>query len=56
VKNLTPKAIRFVAEALRLLAADYERRLSATDDEDEAADLANDLGFVTAVLADVEAP
>lgn len=48
------KALDVIAESLRLHAEALEARLRDTEDEDEGADLSNDLHYLRTLLADVE--
>jgi hypothetical protein len=52
--NLSPKALRFMVEALEYRIAAYERQLEAADvTEDEAADVSNDLMFLESILQEL---
>jgi hypothetical protein len=53
--SLSPKAIRFIVEALEVQVASYKSQLEQDDlDEDRAADLTNDLMFLEALLKDLK--
>ena len=53
--SLSPKAIRFIVEALEAQALSYQSQLAQDDlDEDLAADLTNDLMFLEALLQDLK--
>ncbi|UIE36880.1 hypothetical protein [Leptodesmis sichuanensis] len=53
--SLSPKAIRFIAEALEVQIASYKSQLEQAGlDEDRAADLTNDLMFLEALLEDLK--
>ena len=48
--DLSPKAIRFLIEALKHYEQDYDRRLEETDlSDDEMAELANDRQYLLAL-------
>jgi hypothetical protein len=52
--NLSPKALRYTVEALEYRVAAYEQQLENTDlDEDQIADLNNDLMFLESLLQDL---
>jgi hypothetical protein len=52
--NLSPKALRYTVEALEYRVAAYEQQLENTDlDEDQVADLNNDLMFLESLLQDL---
>lgn len=52
--NLSPKAIRFIVEALDYRLKAYQERLKVEDlDEDEASDIANDSGFLEALRTEL---
>jgi hypothetical protein len=52
--NLSPKALRFTVEALEYRMAAYEQQLENADlDEDQVADLSNDLMFLESLLQDL---
>lgn len=46
----SPKALRFIIQALELLEAELVRQNAAATNEDEQADTANDAGVVAAML------
>ena len=51
--NLSPKAVRFLVEALEFRIAAYQTQLNNQDlDEDDVADLTNDLMFLESLLQD----
>jgi hypothetical protein len=53
--NLSPKALRFMVEALEYRVAAYEQQLETSDfQEDEAADVTNDLMFLESLLQDLK--
>jgi hypothetical protein len=53
--NLSPKALRFMIEALEYRVAAYEQQLETADlPEDEASDLNNDLMFLESLLQDLK--
>jgi hypothetical protein len=52
--DLSPKALRFMVEALEYRVAAYEHQLETSDiQEDEAADVTNDLMFLESLLQDL---
>jgi hypothetical protein len=52
--NLSPKALRYTVEALEYRVAAYEQQLENTDlDEDQVADLNNDVMFLESLLQDL---
>ena len=52
--ELSPKAIRFLIEALKHYEQDYDRRLEEEDlSDDEMADLANDRRYLLALEQDL---
>ena len=53
--DLSPKAIRFLIEALKQYEQDYARRLEEVDlSDDEMADLANDRQYLLALEQDLK--
>ena len=53
--DLSPKAVRFVIEALEHHIAEHDRRLAANGlSADDAADLANDKKYLEAIVKDLE--
>jgi hypothetical protein len=53
--DLSPKAVRFVIEALEHQITEHERRLATNGlSDDEAADLANDKRYLEAIVKDFE--
>ena len=54
--NLSFKDLRFIIEALENLINAYQERLQVIEDvdEDEAADLGNDIKFLEPLLADMK--
>ena len=53
--DLSPKAIRFLIEALKQYEQDYARRLEEEDlSDDEMADLANDRQYLLALEQDLK--
>lgn len=53
--NLSPKAIRFIIEALDYRIKAYQERLKVDDlDEDEASDITNDSAFLEAIRTEME--
>ncbi len=53
--NLSPKALRFMVEALEYRVVAYEGQLEdATLDDDEVSDVTNDLMFVESLLEDLK--
>jgi hypothetical protein len=53
--NLSPKALRFMVEALEYRAVAYEVQLeNETLDEDQVADVTNDLMFIESLLEDLK--
>jgi hypothetical protein len=53
--NLSLKALRFMVEALEYRVAAYEQQLETSDfQEDEAADVTNDLMFLESLLQDLK--
>lgn len=53
--NLSPKALRFMVEALEYRVVAYEGQLEdATLDDDEVSDMTNDLMFVESLLEDLK--
>jgi hypothetical protein len=53
--NLSPKAIRFLVDALEHRIADYEQQLEQESDENVAADLTNDLMFMQSLHQELQA-
>ncbi len=53
--NLSPKAMRFLVDALEYRMADYEQRLEQELDEDIASDLNNDLMFMESLHQELQA-
>jgi hypothetical protein len=54
-RNLSPKAVRFIVEALEFRIAAYQRQLSDEElDEDESADIGNDLMFLKSLLQSLQ--
>ncbi|WP_404788230.1 hypothetical protein [Altericista sp. CCNU0014] len=51
--NLSPKAIRFIVDALDFQINAYQERLSKVLDEDEVADITNDCLFLEAIRGDL---
>lgn len=52
--NLSPKAIRFIIEALDYRLKAYQERLKVEDlDEDEVSDITNDAGFIEALRTEM---
>lgn len=52
--NLSPKAIRFIIEALDYRLKAYQERLNVEDlDEDEASDITNDSAFLEALRTEL---
>jgi hypothetical protein len=53
--NLSPKAIRFIIDALDYRIKAYQERLKLDNlDEDEAADITNDSLFLGSLLQELE--
>jgi hypothetical protein len=53
--NLSPKAVRFLVEALEFRIAAYQAQLDASDlDEDDASELTNDMMFLEALLQELK--
>jgi hypothetical protein len=53
--NLSPKAIRFLVEALEFQMSAYQTRLDSEElDEDDVADLTNDLMFLESLLQELK--
>jgi len=53
--NLSPKAIRFVIEALEYRIKAYQERLNVEEiDEDEASDITNDTAFIEEIRSELE--
>lgn len=52
--NLSPKAIRFILEALEYRIQAYQAQLETGLDEDEAADVTNDVMFLEALQQELE--
>jgi hypothetical protein len=53
--NLSPKAVRFLVEALEFRMAAYQTRLDSEGlDEDDVADLTNDLMFLESLLQELK--
>ena len=53
--NLSPKAMRFVVEALEYRIAAYQTQLEQPDlSDDQVADLMNDLLFLEALLQELK--
>lgn len=51
--NLSPKAMRFTAEALEYRILAYTKQLESPDlQDDEASDISNDLMFLESLLQD----
>jgi hypothetical protein len=49
--NLSPKAMRFMVEALEYRISAYEQQLESSNlDDDAAADVTNDLMFLESLL------
>ena len=53
--ELDGKAVSFILSALRVAEGQWARAAEATDDEDEAAELANDVGYVQSLSAGLQA-
>jgi len=53
--ELDGKAISFILSALHVAEAQWARAAEATDDEDEAAELTNDVGYVQSLRAGLQA-
>jgi hypothetical protein len=53
--NLSPKAMRFLVDALEHRMADYEKQLEQDLDEDTAAELTNDLMFMESLHQELQA-
>lgn len=51
--NLSPKAIRFIVDALDYRIKAYQERLGEVLDEDEVADITNDCLFLEAIRGDL---
>jgi hypothetical protein len=52
--NLSPKAVRFVVEALEAQISAYQSELEHEElDDDRAADLGNDLMFMESLVQDL---
>jgi hypothetical protein len=53
--NLSPKALRFMVEALEYRVVAYEAQLEdETLDDDQVSDVTNDLMFVESLLEDLK--
>ena len=53
--NLSPKAIRFIVEALEFRIADYHQQLELEElNEDEIWDIENDLMFLESLLDELK--
>lgn len=52
--NLSPKAIRFIVEALEFRIADYHQQLLEELNEDEISDIGNDLMFLESLLEELK--
>ncbi len=53
--NLSPKAMRSIAEALEFRIAAYQNRLDSEElSEDEASDVTNDSMFLESLLQDLK--
>jgi hypothetical protein len=51
--DLSPKAIRFIVDALDYRIKAYQERLLETLDEDEVSDITNDCLFLEAIRGDL---
>ncbi|NEQ98320.1 MAG: hypothetical protein F6K30_16645 [Cyanothece sp. SIO2G6] len=54
VVNLSPKAMRFLVDALEYRMADYEKRLAQELDEETVSDLTNDLMFMESLHQELQ--
>ncbi|NJR40836.1 MAG: hypothetical protein HC781_20850 [Leptolyngbyaceae cyanobacterium CSU_1_4] len=53
--NLSPKAVRFLVEALEFRIAAYQVQLDKPDfNEDDASELTNDMMFLEALLQELK--
>jgi hypothetical protein len=53
--NLSPKAIRFLVEALEFRIATYQAQLDEPElNEDDASELTNDMMFLESLLQDLK--
>jgi hypothetical protein len=53
--DLSPKAIRFILEAIEFRSAAYQKQLKNEDlDDDETADLGNDVMFLESLLQELK--
>jgi hypothetical protein len=53
--NLSPKAIRFIVEALEFRIAAYHQQLELEEmNEDEISDIGNDLMFLDALVEELK--
>jgi hypothetical protein len=53
--NLSPKAVRFLVEALEFRIAAYQTQLDAPElNEDEASEITNDMMFLESLLQELK--